>query len=171
MTLRKTAAGLVALAFLALPASAPAANKWNIEHEQAATFSAKVVDVLCELSGECAEGCGGGQRQLGLLREDGSLLLAVKGNTLFAGAVKDLLPFCGQSVEVDGLLIDDPLMPLYFVQAVRAGPDQAWQNAVRFEQEWAERYPDLGPPWWIRDPTVQEYLDRDGILGIPGLEP
>ena len=162
---------VILVCFTLLPALGLAANKWSIKNEEIATFNAKVVDVLCELSGDCAEACGNGTRQLGQLRDDGTLLLAAKGNTLFAGAVKDLLPYCGQTIEVDGLLIKSPTMPLYFVQAVRTGPDQEWQNAVRFDQAWAERYPELSPPWWVNDPTVNEHLERDGILGVPGLEP
>ncbi len=45
--------------------------------------------------------CGGGQRQLGLVDAAGRLYPAAKGNTLFAGAVADLAPYCGREVEID----------------------------------------------------------------------
>ena len=90
-----------------LPAGA--AQKWGIDGEMTAQFEAQVVDLLCELNGDCPEACGAGKRQLGLLRDDGRLLLAVKSNTLFAGATLDLLPYCGQRIEVDGRVAERPL--------------------------------------------------------------
>ena len=51
----------------------------NLQGRENALFKAKVVDIVCELSGDCPADCGAGARQLGLLREaDGRLLLAAK---------------------------------------------------------------------------------------------
>ena len=50
--------------------AASAADEWGIEFEEKVRFEAKVVDILCELSGNCPANCGGGKRQLGLLKDD-----------------------------------------------------------------------------------------------------
>ena len=85
------------------------ASSWNLAFETPARFEAEVVDVLCHLTGDCPEDCGGGARQLGLLRSaDGVLVFPNKnGQPLFTGAARELAPFCGQTVEVDGLMIED----------------------------------------------------------------
>jgi hypothetical protein len=44
------------------------AESWNLYAEQPARFEAKVVDILCEITGDCPADCGAGKRQLGLLR-------------------------------------------------------------------------------------------------------
>ncbi len=86
------------------------AASWGLLGERPARFEAEVVDVLCRLTGDCAADCGGGARQLGLLRSaDGVLVLAMKNSDpVFSGAVADLAPFCGQTIEVDGLLVGEP---------------------------------------------------------------
>ena len=63
-----------------------AADEWGLPEEKVARFEAKVVDILCELTGDCPDGCGGGQRQLGLLTDDGRLVLPLKNFTPFSGA-------------------------------------------------------------------------------------
>jgi len=85
------------------------ARPWNLYAEVPARFEAKVVDILCELTDDCAPACGAGTRQMGLLRRaDNVLVLAMKNaQAAFSGAV-DLAPFRGQTVTVDALLIDDP---------------------------------------------------------------
>lgn len=168
--MKKRMLATAALALLTL-AGAQAANKWNLKNEEIATFTGKVVDVLCELSGNCPADCGAGQRQLGVLRDDGMLILAAKGNTFFAGATVELQPYCGQMVEVDGLLIRNPHMNVYFVQQLRPQGQSEWINANQFEKNWAQAHPGLTPPWFVNDPTVQKVLAEDGILGIPGLDP
>ena len=55
----------------------------NLSGRENAKFTARVVDVLCELTGECAEKCGDGRRQMGLVREDdGKLLREAASNHL-----------------------------------------------------------------------------------------
>lgn len=62
------AAMLVAAPALAEDYSAGSeAKSWNLLGEEKARFTAKVVDLLCELGGDCADNCGEGRRQLGLL--------------------------------------------------------------------------------------------------------
>ena len=97
-----------ALALLAAPLAAQdfsegsEARTWNLYAEVPALFDAKVVDVMCELTGNCPANCGDGERQLGLLRSaDNVLVMATKNNQpAFTGAVVDLLPYCGQQVTV-----------------------------------------------------------------------
>ncbi|MEM1299808.1 MAG: hypothetical protein AAGH68_11070, partial [Pseudomonadota bacterium] len=71
-------------ALMALPAAAEGefsegsqAVGWDgVLGREAARFEGKVVDVLCELSGDCSENCGEGRRQMGVLRaSDGVLVL------------------------------------------------------------------------------------------------
>nr|ABC25332.1 transcriptional regulator, putative [uncultured marine bacterium Ant24C4] len=61
--------------------------------------------MLCE----CTDNCGDGNRQLDLLRSvDGVLVYPNKNSqAAFTGAAAELLPYCGQEVEVDGLEIYD----------------------------------------------------------------
>ena len=155
-------AGLLALA-LALPAAAQAqdfsagsaAKSWGLLGEEMARFEAQVVDVLCELGGDCPEDCGGGARQLGLLRSaDGVLVMPMKnGQPVFSGAVADLLPYCGETVEVDGLLVGEP----------EARP------ANRFTEAWATANPEAaaeGGEWFRADPDVRARIEAEGYLGL-----
>ena len=66
----------------------------NLQGRENALFKAKIVDILCELTGDCAEKCGAGKRQMGLIREaDGVLVLAAKNSQAsFNGATVDLYP-------------------------------------------------------------------------------
>ena len=85
--MKKTISILSALMIAAsLPASA--AEEWGIEGEKKARFEAKVVDILCELSGDCPADCGAGKRQLGLLKDDGTLLLVAKNFDIFANRAR-----------------------------------------------------------------------------------
>lgn len=149
------------------------AKSWNLAAERPARFAARVVDPLCELAGDCTEACGDGRRQLALLREaDGVLVLPLKNNQpLFTGAARELAPFCGAAVEVDGLMLDDAelgAMNLYQVQRIRALDGGDWQPANRWTKVWAEENPDAEGegPWFRRDPQVAERIDADGWLGL-----
>lgn len=165
---------IVLATVIALIAAAPAvqaADSWGIPHEQEVRFEATVVDILCELTGDCPANCGDGERQLGLLRDDGTLIPAVKNYDLFAGAVRDLLPFCGRRIVADGLLIDDPEMRLMMLQFKREAPDGEWRRANWFTRDWGERHEGDPEQWFRHDPTVREVIEAQGVLGIPGLEP
>ena len=61
--------------------------------------------MLCE----CTGNCGDGNRQLDLLRSvDGVLVYPNKNSQAsFTGAAAELLPYCGQEVEVVGLELYD----------------------------------------------------------------
>ena len=159
----------------ALGLSAPAAmagEEWGIEHEEIARFEAKVVDILCELNGDCPANCGDGQRQLGLLDGEGKLHLAIKNFDPFAGTVADLLPFCGKQIVADGLLIANPKLPMFVLQFKRELPDGKWARGNWFTRDWAAAHPDLDKDEWFRqDPLVRQVIAEDGVFGIPGLMP
>ena len=149
------------------------ARSWNLYGEVPARFEARVVDILCELSGDCPEDCGGGERQLGLLRAaDGQLVFPNKNaQPLFTGAVAELAPFCGLDVEVDGLLIDDPDLGarnIYLVQKIRETGAEEWVEATRWTEVWGEAHPDLagGGPWFRHDPRVDAMIEAEGWLGL-----
>ena len=163
---------LIAAALL-LAVAAPgarAADGWGLENERLLELRGKVVDLLCELTGDCPEGCGQGKRQLGILTAEGRLIPAAKDNVFFAGAVPDLLPLCGREVHADGLLIENPAMPLYFVQYLKPAPDAEFIPTDAFLAEWTARHGEA-EEWWRADPTVKGVIEKDGVLGIPGLKP
>lgn len=147
-----------------------AADSWGLENEKPMEIRGKVVDLLCELSGDCPAGCGQGKRQLGILTAEGRLVPAAKGNVFFAGAVPDLLPMCGREVHADGLLLENPAMTLYFVQYLKTAPDAAFMPADAFLKAWKATNGEA-EEWWRADPTVQAEIARDGVFGIPGLKP
>lgn len=153
------------------------AKTWNLYAEVPALFEAKVVDILCEITGDCPENCGGGKRQLGLLRAaDGVLVFPNKNSQpAFTGAAEELLPFCGNDVEVDGLMLDDPdlgAMNIYLVQLIRNVGDKEWTKANTWTKRWAEKNPDVAGqkgPWFRRDPRVTALIAESGYFGL-GLE-
>jgi len=174
------AAALAAL--MALPAAAEGefsagseAKGWkNLQGREPARFEARVVDALCELTGDCPEDCGGGARQMGLVREaDGVLVLAAKNNQAqFQGATEDLYPYCGQVVTVDGLLVGNPdVTPVKFYQVqtiLRPGKDKA-APAKRWTRIWKRKNKDLAKlkgPWFRHDPAVKAAIEADGWLGL-----
>lgn len=149
------------------------AKSWNLTGQEKAIFSAKVVDILCELTGQCAPDCGAGTRQLGLLREsDGVLVFPSKNSQpAFTGAVTDLQPYCGKQVEVDGLLTggDEVIAgsaKLYQIQRIREVGGE-WSKANRWTKEWAKANPEAKGkgPWFRRDPRIKEEIAKDGYLG------
>lgn len=168
-----------ALALIASPLAAQdfsegsEAKTWNLYAEQPARFEAKVVDILCELTGDCAENCGDGRRQLGLLRSADNALVFPNKNSqpAFTGAVVELLPFCGKQVEVDGLLIEDPdvgAANIYLVQKIREVGTEEWTKANRWTKEWAEAHPEAEGkgPWFRRDPRVKAEIAEHGYFGL-----
>ena len=152
------------------------AKSWNLFAEQPARFEAKVVDILCELSGDCPDNCGDGKRQLGLLRAaDGVLVYPNKNSqAAFTGAALELAPYCQADVEVDGLLIEDPELGatnIYLVQKIRAVGESEWVKANTWTKKWAAAHPEAEGkgPWFRRDPRVNAQIAQSGYLGL-GLE-
>ncbi len=163
---------IMASAILAITFPAQAAEKWGIEHEKVVRIEAKVVDIACELSGDCPTNCGEGRRHLGLLQNDGRLILVAKNQDIFAGGTADLLPFCGKKIIADGLLIENPKMPLFVLQFKRSAPDGKWSRANWFSKAWAKKYPGQNADQWFRhDPLINQTIAKDGVFGIPGLKP
>ncbi|MEM8632951.1 MAG: hypothetical protein AAGF74_17120 [Pseudomonadota bacterium] len=152
------------------------ARSWNLYGEIPAFFEARVVDPLCELAGDCPENCGDGRRQLTLIRTvDDVMILPMKNSQpAFTGAVQELLPFCNQVVEVDGLLIEDEYLNaknIYLVQTIRPAGTEEWTKANSWTKKWAEAHPQAEGkgPWFRRDPRVLAEIEREGYFGL-GLE-
>jgi hypothetical protein len=175
-------AAWAAIALFAAPALAAdfsegsQAKEWGLLGEEKATFDAKVVDVLCELTGDCPANCDDGKRQLGLVRvADNALVLPLKnGQAAFSGAATDLAPYCGQTVGVDGVLVgDEDYTPTkyYMVQLIRPEGSADWVKATQWTKEWAKRNPEAKGkgPWFRRDPRIKAMIEADGYLGL-GLE-
>ncbi|CTQ49713.1 hypothetical protein [Jannaschia donghaensis] len=173
---------MIRLALIAALAAAPAiaqdfsdgseAREWGLFGEKKALFTAVVRDPLCVLTGDCADDCGGGARQVVLIRqEDNAMVFPLKNaQSAFNGAVADLAPFCGQKIEVDGLLIDDPEIGatnVYLVQRLRPeGGD--WQRANTWTDDWAAKNPGAegSGPWFRRDPRILNEIEQEGYLGL-----
>ncbi len=163
---------LLVVAGLASAGVAWAAQEWGIEGEKKVRVEARVVDLLCEVTGNCVPDCGAGRRQLGLLYDDGRLVPVVKNLDPFAGAVEDLIAFCGKRIVADGLLVEGKKMPMFALQFVRLADGGKWRRANRFGKEWARRNNRKdATEWFRRDKRVKEVIERDGIYGIPGLKP
>ena len=149
------------------------AKTWNLYAEKPARFDAKVVDILCELTGDCPDNCGDGRRQLGLVRAADDVLIFPNKNSqpAFTGAVVEMLPFCGKAVEVDGLMMEDPDLGaknIYLLQKIREVGSEEWTKANRWTKEWAKNHPDAKGkgPWFRRDPRVKESIAKDGYFGL-----
>ncbi len=164
---------IIALALLAVAAApaARAAELWGLPGEKKARFEARVVDVLCELTGDCPAACGAGKRQLGLLTDKGRLVLPLKNVVPFAGAVDELTDFCAKSVIADGLFSTNRGHTVFVLQFVREAPDGKWRRANRFTPKWARRN-GLAPAdkkaarWFENDPRVNALIAADGKLGL-----
>ena len=146
----------------------------SLQGREPALFKAEVVDLVCALTGDCPEDCGGGARQMALLREaDGALVLAAKNaQPLFTGATEDLAPYCGQTVTVDGLLIGDPELTdtkVYQVFRIRRDGSDKWAKAERWSRTWQRENKDAakkGGEWFRHDPGVRAAIEADGWLGL-----
>ncbi|MBF9044121.1 hypothetical protein HKCCE4037_12335 [Rhodobacterales bacterium HKCCE4037] len=172
---------LIPLTFAAAPLTAQdagpfsegsEARSWNLGWEQPARFEAEVVDLLCEVAGDCANACAEG-RQLGLIRAaDGVLTYPNKNNQgIFTGAAVDLHPFCGLQVEVDGLMIEDDYVGatnIYQVQRIREVGVEDWTSADGWTDAWAEANPEAAAMegrWYRNDPRVLAEIEDGGYLG------
>ena len=149
------------------------AKPWNLYAEQPARFEAKVVDILCELTGDCPANCGDGKRQLGLLRSaDGVLVYPNKNSQpAFTGAALELAPYCQAEVEVDGLMIEDPdlnVKNVYLIQKIRNVGDAEWTKANSWTKKWAKANPEAEGkgPWFRRDPRIKAMISENGYLGL-----
>ena len=144
------------------------AKNWPLKGREKAKFTAKVTDAVCALTGDCPADCGGGKRQMVLIREaDNKMLLTSKNLQFqFQGPNYDLAPHCGKVVEVDGLMVgDDPTLKskMYQVQLING------EKANGFTQPWKARNPEVADkkgPWFRHDPAINARLDNTGFLGL-----
>ncbi len=160
------------LLVIATMATAQAAEEWGIEFEKKARVEAKVVDLACELTGKCPKNCGDGTRQLGLLMDDGKLVPVVKNFEPFAGAANDLIKYCSKRIVADGLMIDNPKMPMFVLQFSKLAEGGKWARANQFGKDWSKA--NGGKPsgqWFRTDPRVVALIKKNGVFGIPGLKP
>ncbi len=158
---------------LASGSVASAADSWGVAGEEEARFDATVVDVLCELTGDCPKSCGEGRRQLGLLTAENKLVLPTKNAANFSGATDDLIDFCGQNVTVDGIFTENYGVRVFAVQFVKPVGGK-WQRTNRFLDKWAKNNgidptSNAKKSWFRKDPRINALIERDGFLGI-GLE-
>ncbi len=149
---------------------ASAANSWGLPDEVEARFDATVTDVLCVLSGDCPEDCGAGSRLLGLLQEDGTLVLPLKNAGPFTGPTVDLIPFCNQRVTVDGLFTTNYGITTFAVQFVRPEGGK-WRGANGFVRQWAkerglEAKDKKARRWMRNDEAILELIEEQGVLGL-----
>ena len=151
--------------------SVNAATEWGIDNEKKTRAEAKVVDLLCEITGNCVPNCGNGKRQLGLLFDNGKLVPAVKNFEPFAGATNDLIKYCNKRIVADGLMISSPKMPLFAIQFSRLAPDGKWSRANQFGKDWSKANGGKSSNQWFReDPRIKALIKEQGVFGIPGLK-
>lgn len=149
------------------------AKTWKLYAEVPARFEAKVVDLLCTMTGDCPANCGDGRRQLGLLRKvDGVLVLPMKNTQRsFAGAAADLAAYCGAEVEVDGLMLEDEDLDaknIYQIQKIRKVGEEKWNKTNKFTKIWAKNNPKAKGKgaWFRRSPKIKAHIEEEGYLGL-----
>ncbi len=153
---------------LALPLPVMAAESWGLPDEKPATFDAKVVDMVCQLTGDCPARCGAGKRQLGLLTSAGKLILVSKNADPFAGASTDLAPYCGQKITADGLFTSNQGVTLFALQRLRPMGGE-WRDATGFSQSWARdnhQKADAASEWYLHDARIKALIGQQGKLGL-----
>jgi len=145
-------------------------DPWPITSAEEAQFSGEVVDVLCELSGNCAANCGNGKRQLAVKTQDKTMgtVLVAKNLNNYTGAADELWQFCGQQVDVNGLFTQHKGVRIFQVQNMRTTGGQ-WQKATKYLSAWAQRSgksPQQAKRWYNHDERVKAIIERDGRLGL-----
>ncbi len=149
-----------------------AADKLGIPGEEEVTTQGTVVDVSCELTKNCPAQCGAGKHQLGIKTADGKLLLAAKNAVNFMGSTRDLLPFCGKDIWVDGVTTNNFGTKLLMVQRYKASEKDEWRDANQSIIEWAKANhvkPDSeqAESWMRNDSTVKAAVAKKGRAGVP----
>lgn len=166
-----------AAVLISAPLPADAAKGWGLIGEEIVRFDAKVVDLLCELTGDCPTNCGAGKRQLALLDSSGKLIPVFKNAVAFAGASAELIDFCGKTVTADGLFSTNRDITIFSLQFVREAPDGKWRKSNRFLRRWAETNgvevnSNFAKAWFRNDPRVKALIAAQGKLGLgPGVLP
>ena len=166
--LRRLSVVIVAIGLSACATPPGEVASWPITNAEEQAFTGQVVDILCELNGNCVESCGKGTRQLALQTEQAGTVLMAKNLTNYSGAADELWQLCGQDVQVSGLFTEHQGIRFFQVQNVRP-PGGQWEKATRFAEAWAER---SGKPlaqasnWQEHDERVRAVIERDGYLGL-----
>ena len=145
-----------------------AASSWGVSNEVEARFVGTVVDITCELTGDCPANCGDGKRQLGLKTADQGVVLVAKNLTYYAGAATELVEFCGKEVEVDGLFTENRNVRFFQVQNFCI-PGEDGQEATQFQNVWAKQYGGTSgnaKNWYKKDPRIKSIIEKDGYLGL-----
>ncbi len=141
---------------------------WPVTNAEESALSGTVVDVLCELNGNCAENCGEGKRQLAIKTESLGTVLISKNLTNYSGAADELWPFCGELVEVNGLFTENKGIRFFQAQNIRE-PGGQWKQTTNYLQAWSNRTGQsrsLAEDWQYHDPRVKAIIERDGRLGL-----
>ncbi len=168
----KSNALIVAVVMLAVGGTGVrAADEWGLPDEEVVRFQAKVVDIACELTGNCPANCGDGKRQLGLIDAKGKLILAIKNATPFSGTADELIDFCGKQVIADGLFTTNNGYTVFALQFVREAPKGKWRRANRFLPNWAKRHhlpadSKKSRRWFANDFQVKKLIQEQGGLGL-----
>jgi len=163
--------GLITALFAALFVAACATPvgevaNWPITNAEKSELTGEVVSVLCELGGNCDDNCGGGTQQLAIKTADLGTVLVSKNINNYSGAQDELSPFCGQTLNVNGLFTEHQGIRFFQVHNLRT-PGGDWQRANRYLQAWAERSGKApANRWYNQDERVKEILQRDGRLGL-----
>jgi hypothetical protein len=148
-------------------------QRWQISGVEVAEFSGQVVDILCEVSGNCAERCGKGSRQLGLKTDDEIVLIA-KDLNRYTGASQELWPHCGRQLVVNGQYTETGGSRFFQIQNVRE-PGGSWMSTTKFLENWAQQNDapvSSAKNWYRTDERVKTILEQDGLLGLgPGVNP
>jgi len=150
------------------------AKTFGFQEEEKAVFTGKVVDVMCELSGNCADNCGSGNRLLGIVRDaDNRLILPLKNSQFsFNGPMEDLLPYCNQQVDVDGIMVGDAEVygsKFYMLQKIRLAGEPEFKRANLWTKAWAKRNEEAAAkkgPWFRKDPRVLKQIEATGYFGL-----
>jgi len=145
-------------------------ESWPITGAEESQFSGTVVDVLCELGGNCANECGQGTRQLAIKSPDNNIgtVLVAKNLANYSGAADELWQLCGQQVDLNGLFTEHKGVRFFQVQNIRESGGQ-WQKANKYLSAWVERSgksPQQAKNWQDHDERVKDIIERDGRLGL-----
>jgi len=139
---------------------------WPVTNAERSELTGEVVSVLCELGGNCDDSCGGGTQQLAIKTAELGTVLVAKNLNNYSGAQDELSPFCGQTINVNGLFTEHQGIRFFQVQNLRA-PGGDWQRATRYLEAWGERSGKApSNTWYKQDERVKEILERDGRLGL-----
>ena len=170
-TITRFAAALLFAGSMAAAGVASAANSWGLPDEVEARFDAKVTDVLCVLSGDCPEDCGAGNRLLGLLQDDGTLVLPLKNAGPFTGPDRRSHPLL-QPAGDGGRPVHDQLRHHHLRGAVRAarGRQVAGRQRVRppvgCKERGLEAKDKKARRWMRNDEQILELIEEQGVLGL-----